>query len=161
MADVKLVLRQKPNKEGKVPLALRITKDRKTSFIHLGHHINADEWDEVKQRVKKSHPNSVRLNNYILKKLAEANDHTLELETQKNYVSSQAVKQKIEPAAGSTFFSQADLYLQRLKEAGKYNQYTADKPRVKHFKEFCNTILPLLILRLPCWNGFRPMSKTR
>jgi integrase/recombinase XerD len=136
MANVKLVLRKKKNKEGTFPLALRITKDRKTSFIHLGYNLNEEDWDEVKQRVKKSHPNSVRLNNFILKKLSEANDHSLELETQKNYVSSQSVKQKIKPSAASTFFPQAELYLQRLKEAGKYNQYTADKPRVKHFKEF-------------------------
>ncbi|GGD64427.1 integrase [Emticicia aquatilis] len=136
MANVKLVLRKKKNKEGTFPLALRITKDRKTSFIHLGYNLNEDDWDEVKQRVKKSHPNSVRLNNYILKKLSEANDHSLELETQRNYVSSQSVKQKIKPSAASTFFPQAELYLQRLKEAGKYNQYTSDKPRVKHFKEF-------------------------
>jgi integrase/recombinase XerD len=133
MAVVKLVLRKKPNKEGKLPLTLRITKDRKSSFVYLGYHLNEDDWDETLQRVKKSHPNSARLNNFILKKLSEANDHSLELETQKTYVSSQSVKQKIKPAAGSTFFAQADLYLKRLKEAGKYNQYTADKPRVKYF----------------------------
>ncbi|CCH56583.1 tyrosine type site-specific recombinase [Fibrisoma limi BUZ 3] len=136
MAVVKLVLRKKPNKEGKCPLTLRITQDRKSNFIYLGHHIDPADWDESKQRVKKSHPNSARLNNLIIKKLAEANDQSLELETQKSYVSAQAVKQRIRPSAGSTFFAQADLYLQRLKEAGKYNQYTADKPRVKHFKEF-------------------------
>lgn len=136
MAHVKIVLRKKQNKEGKYPLALRITKDRKASFIHLGYNLDIEDWDEEKQRVKKSHPNSARLNNYILKKLSEANDQSLELETQKNYVSSQAVKQKIKPSVGSTFFPQAELYLQRLKEAGKYNQYTADKPRVNHFKAF-------------------------
>lgn len=136
MSSVKIVLRQKPNKEGKLPLVLRITKDRKTSFVHLGYHLNEEEWDEVKQRVKKSHPNSVRLNNFLLKKLSEANDFSLELETQKNHVSSQAVKQRIKPSAGSTFNAQSELFLQRLKEAGKYNQYTADKPRIKHFKEF-------------------------
>ena len=151
MSSVKIVLRQKPNKEGKLPLVLRITKDRKTSFVHLGYHLNEEDWDEVKQRVKKSHPNSVRLNNFLLKKLSEANDFSLELETQKNHVSSRAVKQRIKPSAGSTFNAQADLFLQRLKEAGKYNQYTAEKPRIKHFKEcvkhdigFCDITIPLL-----------------
>jgi integrase/recombinase XerD len=136
MAHVKIVLRKKQNKEGKYPLTLRITKDRKASFIHLGYNLDIEDWDEDKQRVKKSHPNSARLNNYILKKLSEANDQSLELESQKSYVSSQAVKQKIKPSVGSTFFPQAELYLQRLKEAGKYNQYTADKPRINHFKAF-------------------------
>jgi len=136
MAHVKIVLRKKPNSEGKMPLCLRITKDRKASFIHLGYHLSPEDWDDDKQRVKKSHANSVRLNNFLLKKLSEANDHALELETQKNQVSSQSVKQKIRPTTKSTFFAQADFYLARLKKAGKYNQYTADKPRIKHFKEF-------------------------
>ncbi|PSR56649.1 integrase [Adhaeribacter arboris] len=136
MSTVKLVLRKKPNKEGKFPLCLRITKDRKSSFIHLGYHLNEDDWDDAKQRVKKSHPNATRFNNLLLKKLAEANDKTLELETLKTNVSSQAVKQRVKPAQGLTFFVQAQAYLDNLKASGKYNQYTADKPRIKHFREF-------------------------
>lgn len=136
MATVKIVLRQRQSKNGTFPLALRITKDRKTSFIHLGHSLKEEEWDSDKQRVKKGHPNSTRLNNYLVKKLSEATDKSLELETNKDNVSSFAVKQKIKPTGGQTFFAQADLYLENLRQAGKYNRYTADKPRVKHFKDF-------------------------
>ena len=136
MATVKIVLRKEEKKDGSFPLALRVTKNRKSSFIYLEYSVKPEDWDDAKQRVKKSHPNSARLNNYLLKKLSEANDHSLELETQKSFVSSQSVKQKIKPSAGSTFFAQAEVFQQRLKEAGKYNQYTADKPRIKHFKEF-------------------------
>ncbi|MBZ5859092.1 hypothetical protein LAQ65_18330 [Flavihumibacter profundi] len=39
MASVKIVLFQKPSKDGSLPLCLRITKDRKTSLIHLGYSI--------------------------------------------------------------------------------------------------------------------------
>ncbi|XVJ66879.1 MAG: site-specific integrase [Lacibacter sp.] len=138
MATVKLVLRRKQNKDKTFPLALRITKDRKTSFIHLGINLNEIEWDAAQQKVKKGHPNATRLNNYILKKLVEANDKSLELETQKSEVSSYAVKQKIKPTGGINFFSQAELYLENLRKSGKYNQYTADKPRIKHFKDFLN-----------------------
>lgn len=136
MASIKIVIRQKENKDKTFPLAIRITKDRRSSFIHLGKHVLATDWDAAGQRVKKSHPNSARLNNFLIKKLAEANDHSLDLETQKTSVSSRAVKQRIKPSAGSTFSAQAQLYLETLKRAGKYNQYTADKPRIKHFKEF-------------------------
>ena len=136
MATVKIVLRQKKNKDGTFPLTIRITKDRRTSFIHLGKHLKESDWDEGAQRVKKSHPNSGRLNNYLLKKLAEANDKALELETQTDAISSRAVKHKIKPSAGNTFFAQADLYLNNLKASGKYNRYTADKPSITHFKEF-------------------------
>lgn len=97
MATVKIVLRQKKNKDGAFPLALRITKDRKTSFIHTGYYLLADDWDAQAQRVKKQHTNHARLNNYLIKKLSEATNTSLELETIKTEVSSRAVKQKIKP----------------------------------------------------------------
>ena len=136
MSAVKVVLRKKPNSEGKFPLALRITKDRKSSYIYIGFYLAKEEWDKVSQRVRKSHPNSARLNNLILKKLAEANNELLELTTVRNHVSSRAVREKIKPSIGHTFNAQSDLFLKRLKDAGKYNQYTSEKPRIKHFKEF-------------------------
>ncbi len=105
-------------------------------MIHVGYHVKAADWDDKNQRVKKSHPNSVRLNNLLLTKLAEATNTALEMETQKDFVSSKAVQQQIKPKGGQTFFGQADLYLDTLKANGKYNQYTADKPRIKHFKDF-------------------------
>jgi integrase/recombinase XerD len=136
MATVKIVLRKKQNKDGSFPLAIRITKDRKTSFIHIGYSIKSNEWDNHAQKVKKNHPNSARLNNYLIKKLSEANDKSLELETQKNEVSSFAVKNKIKPATSATFFTQVEVYLENLKTLGKYNQYTADKSRLNNFKTF-------------------------
>jgi site-specific recombinase XerD len=136
MASIKIVLRKKANKDGTLPLALRITKDRKTSFIHIGYSIKDNDWDKVNSCVKKSHPNSARLNNLLLKKLSEATNTALEVETNKTIVSASSVRQKIKPSVGATFFAQADAFVERLKEAGKYNQYTSEKPRLKHFKEF-------------------------
>jgi integrase/recombinase XerD len=74
----------------------------------------------------------------LIKKLSDANDTALNLDTQKTNVSSFAVRQKIKPQTGASFFSQAELYLENLKKTGKYNQYSANKSRVKHFKEFMN-----------------------
>jgi hypothetical protein len=130
MASVKIILRAKSNKDGKHSLALQIIKDRRKSIIHLGQQVNKDDWDSDQQRVKKSHPNSTRLNNYLIKKLSEANDRVLEIETKKNDASALALKQSIKPSGGHTFFAQAQIYLDRLKESGKYNQYSAEKPRV-------------------------------
>ncbi len=83
MANVKVILRKETKKDGTSPLAIRITKDRKSSYIYLEYSIKETDWDKTAQRVKKSHPNSTRLNNFLLKKLAEANDNTLESETKK------------------------------------------------------------------------------
>ncbi len=138
MATIKVVLRKKVNKDGTYPLAIRITKDRKTSFIHLGYNIKPEEWIESEQRVKSSHPNSKRLNNFILSKKAAASDKSLEAETLKDEVSVKAIKQKIKPKGGATFFTQATIYLKRLQDTGNFNCYNADKARVKYFREFLN-----------------------
>ena len=138
MASVKIVLRARKNQDGTQPLILQITKDRRSSIIHLGHHLKEADWDIKAQKVKKSHPNATRLNNLLLKKLAEASGKALELETEKDATSSLAIKQKVKPSAGTTFFPQAQDYLDNLKNGGKYNQYTADKPRIGHFKSFTN-----------------------
>lgn len=137
MSTIAIILRKnKPNSDGTYPLAVRITKNRNRSIMHIGYNIKESDWDGAKGIVKKSYPNSARLNNFIAKKLTEARDAALELETGRTHVTSVAVKKRIKPSAGSTFQSQAEEYLNRLKAAGKHNQYSADKPRVKHFKEF-------------------------
>lgn len=136
MATVKIVLRRKANKDGTFPLALRITKDRKTSFIHLGYHLPEKDWDAGAQRVRKSHPNSARLNNFIRQKLAEASDVTLELDTRQNAASSRTIKRKIRPVADTMFFARADLALQRLKESGNYNVWRSRTGELRTFKEF-------------------------
>ncbi len=134
--SVKIILRKEEKADGTYPLAIRITKNRKSSYIYLDHSIKPDQWDKQAQKVKRSHPNHVRLNNYLLKKLSEASNKTLEAETEKDHVSSKAVRQKIKPKTGETFFAQAQDYLNDLKASGKYTIYSADKPRIKHFREF-------------------------
>ena len=134
--SVKIVLRKKPKADGTLPLCIRITRNRKSSYVYLGHHLLEKDWDEQGQRVLKSHPNSARLNNLLIKKLAEATDKALELETQKDDVSSKAVKNKIKVKGGALFAPQAALYLSNLRVTGKYNQYVADKPRVERFNTF-------------------------
>lgn len=136
MGSVKIVLRKKMNRDGSFPIAIRITKDRKSSFIYVGQNIKDKDWDSILQRVKKSHPNSQRLNNLLLKKVAETNDKLLELEVDKGSVSSAIVKQQLKPIKGTSFFSQADLYLENFKTAGKFNRLGPEQSRVKKFREF-------------------------
>ncbi len=136
MASIKIVLRKEEKQDGTFPLAIRITKDRKTSYIYLNYSIHPKDWNAEEQKVRKSYPNSARLNNFLNKKLAEATDSALEVETKKATVSAKAVRQIIKPTVAETFFPQAHDYLKELQLSGKYNQYTADKPRIGHFKEF-------------------------
>ena len=43
---------------------------------------------------------------------------------------------KIKPASSARFFAQATLYLSRLKEAGNFNVWKAETPRIRNFKAF-------------------------
>ena len=136
MGSIKVLLRAKKLKDGTQPLIIQITKDRKRSILHLGYSLKKESWDAKNQRVKSNHPNSARLNNFIAAKLAEVMNAALELESVPEKVSPQTVKEKIKPNGGTSFFSQAENYLKELKATGKYNQYTADKPRLRHFRKF-------------------------
>ncbi len=61
-SSLKAVLRKKANQDGTFPLAIRVTVDRKSSYIYLAQHLKTSDWDAVGQKVRKSHPNSTRIN---------------------------------------------------------------------------------------------------
>lgn len=137
MASIKIILRvNKPNKESKLPLCIQIIKDRKKSVIHLGQYLDPNDWDQVKQKVKKSHPNHHELNIFLLQRLTEANKKFLEIETQKSSATAKAIQRNIKSKGSSKFIGQAEIYLNGLKQSGKYNRYSADKPRIRRFIEF-------------------------
>ncbi len=137
MASISVVLRKKKNSEGKYPIAIRVTKDRRSSFISIGQYILEDQWDAKNKVVKKSHPNSARLNNIIQKRLYEANDKYLELESQDNATTAINIQKQVKKKdSGTTFFQLTNTFLAHKEKAGKYNTYLADKSRLKHFKNF-------------------------
>jgi integrase/recombinase XerD len=155
MASIKIVLRKKQNKDGTYPLAIRITKDRKTSFIHIGQNLKEKDWDAVSQKVKKSHPNSTRLNNFIITKLADANNSSLELETAKPTVSAVAVKKKIKPQSGESVFAVGDRFVEQLKEDRKFKQWSSQKSNIKHLKDFLKSDIPFSDLTIPVIERFK------
>jgi len=139
MASVKVVLRKKKNSKGEYPLVIRVTKDRKTSYIYTGKYILEDHWDFPNQRVKKIHPNSKRLNNYLLKKLADINDEFLKLESENKLQSAQGFnKQLKQMSTEDSFFLLAEEHLSFLEKTGKITRVKAERSRVNHFKNYLN-----------------------
>ncbi|MCC6816165.1 MAG: site-specific integrase [Saprospiraceae bacterium] len=159
MATIKVVLRKRTNKEGKQPLCIQIIINRKSSIIHLGQYINETDWDESKQKVKKTNPNSSELNKFILKRLTEANSKLLELETKSENTSSKNITNNIKSKTRNTFLKQAQIYLDDLKKSGKYNRYSADKPRVNRFKEFLEGDINFEEINVSLLNRFKAYLK--
>jgi integrase/recombinase XerD len=136
-ASVKIVLRQRKLSDGTYPLAFRITKDRRTSFIHLGKSIAKEDWDNKEKKVKKSHPNSGKLNTFLIDKIKEYNDLVLEIEKQKKDTSSRKIKSAIKKGNENlSFFQVAAEYLAALKAAKKFGRVSGETSRVKFFREF-------------------------
>tara|TARA_R110002049_G_scaffold93391_3_gene230912 strand:- start:18417 stop:19649 length:1233 start_codon:yes stop_codon:yes gene_type:complete len=72
MASIKILLRNKPNKQGQYPVVLKIIKDRKPKVITLGLSCLEKDWDKVNSQFKRSEKNYMQRNRALLKKKEEA-----------------------------------------------------------------------------------------
>jgi len=73
MATVDFYIWKRPAKDGRFPISIRITFNRKPSYIMTGQKLDSlEQWDAKTQRVKKSHPNSIRLNNFFAERINES-----------------------------------------------------------------------------------------
>lgn len=140
MASVKIVLRkEKQKKDGTFPLAIRIIKDRKVKYIHTDQSIDLKYWDASERRVKKSHPNSKRLNNYLLTKLKEANDVALELEENNRAVTSNQIKNKVAGKGKKmSFFQFGAKRVERKHLSGVYSVAISERSILSNIREFVN-----------------------
>ena len=140
MATVKILLwkhDQKP--DGSQPIAIRITKNRKARYIFTGEYIKEKDWNEIEKRVKKSHPNSTRLNNLILKKLSEAHAIVLEDEASDKNLSTKQLKTRVKKKGRQVpFFAFAS---ERIKTKHLQKTYSVAKSELSilfNLKEFLN-----------------------
>ena len=119
MASIKIVRRKnKERTDGSAPLALRISDNYRTSYRFLGQYILEKDWDKTVSRVKRSHPNHKKLNNFLMKKLIEANDIYFDFKDES--LTPKQAKQKLKGVEGvKPFFV---LAAERIKD--KYDRGT-------------------------------------
>lgn len=134
-----IVLRKKANNEGLYPLAVRITKNRSSSYQYIGHNIKLKEWDEKNKSVKKSHPNSDELNGLLSNKLAAVRKALINLQSENKDLSVKLLKNKVYSNTSKGFFEVAKEFLNELEKSGKISRWSSDKARVKHLENFVGT----------------------
>jgi integrase/recombinase XerD len=141
MASIKIILwKHDKKKDGTFPIALRITQNRKTRYIFTGKYLFEKDWDASASKVKKSYPNSTRLNNFLLTKLKDAHKTLLDLETEDKTVSSNQVKKEItNPLSNKSFNEISQDFLKELEDNKKLTRLSSDKARVNHFIEFAKS----------------------
>ncbi|WP_024771648.1 tyrosine-type recombinase/integrase [Aquimarina macrocephali] len=137
MASIHAVLRKKANKQGLYPIAIRITQLRKTRNILIGQYLDEKYWDEKKQNIRKSHPNSVRLNNMISSKLAEINSTILETINKfgENFTFENFQSMRLKSSANNSFFTFTDRYFKDMEDSKKFTRLDSEVPLVKKIKD--------------------------
>lgn len=138
-SNAKIVLRKKPNTKGEYPLAIRITKDRRSTYKHIGHYIGLEDWDSKNLKVKKSHPEAESLNNLIVSKISEVSKRLIELQTNNKAASPRQIKKEIyKPTSSLTFFDFADEHLEALEAEKKINRHSTDSAWVSYIVKYCS-----------------------
>jgi len=137
MASIKIVRRKnKQRKDGTAPLALRISKDYKTNYSFLGQYVLEKDWDENHGKVKKTHSNAKRLNNFLMKKLTEANDLVFEAN---DGISSLQMKNRVKGKGHrKSFFQVAAERVQDKYDSEVFSVAKSDLSIVYNIEEFIN-----------------------
>ncbi|WP_378182107.1 tyrosine-type recombinase/integrase [Aquimarina sp. SS2-1] len=138
MASVKTVLHPKQDKGNKVyRLAIRVTANRKTSYLYLGHNIELKDWNEQNSTIKKSHVKYAQLNRLIRKKYDQLEDLIFEYESSKKVYSAKQITSFIKNNnQNKTFFELSEEYLNNLEKTGKLKRAKSDRSRINSIKEY-------------------------
>lgn len=136
MANIKIVRRKnKEKKDGTAPLALRISDNYRTSYRFIGQYILEKDWDKVLCRVKKSHPNSQKLNNFLMRKIVEAND--LYFESKDESITPKEAKQILKRSTNAkSFFMVAAERVQNKYDRGTLSVAKSELSILYNIEEF-------------------------
>lgn len=137
MASIKLILRNnQQDKQGLCPLYIRIIKDRKAKFITTGIKLNSNEWDEEKQKVKKNHSNSARMNATLAQKIADASGMIADTERKSKHITARKLKEAIKGKDALNFFNYSYNKLEKVRPNYSENTYAIYKMQLDKFKKF-------------------------
>ena len=138
VATIQATIRKKANKSGHFPIVIRITENRKSTYVYTGQYIDLKHWDSKKRTIKKSHPNSTRLNNLIANKLATANRTLLDAASDsENSMNLSEIKKTISRKKGNnSFYIFAEEYFATLDKNHKHSRVNAENPLLNRIKKF-------------------------
>jgi len=87
MSSIKTILRKKKLSNGKYPISLRVTKDRKSKFFSTPFESNLNEWDSKLGRFNKKHTLQLKSNRLLGKIEDRALEVISELEMNHDFYS--------------------------------------------------------------------------
>jgi integrase/recombinase XerD len=92
---------KKKRSDGEIPIYIRITKDRKSTYISTGLYVKQADWNKKERQVRKTHRQYALYNKKLADKLNELESSYLEIDTKQKEVDPQKLKQVIKPSANT------------------------------------------------------------
>lgn len=130
---------------GEHPLMLIVTKDGKRKYSALGLSCHADFWNEKKNEPKKNHPEKLKVEAIIGKRIAELQTAAFDMKLNEKVFSSESlVSSVLKPKGTSDVFAYFDELIERFtaqKEIGNANVYRDTKRALKKFASKNRTLL--------------------
>jgi integrase/recombinase XerD len=134
---IKIVLRKdKITPSGKAPLYIRFTKDRKLSYLATGISIESKFWDFDKSIVKRTHPNSARVNNMLRKLETEYYEKSLKVQSNNLKIDTRLLKQEVVGSETTSFNKVAEELISRYHSEGKIGTRDKAKSILNKVKQF-------------------------
>lgn len=129
----------RPQKDGRHPLMLRVSKDGKRSYQSLGISVNLEDWDFKKNEPKLSCPDREYIQKIIIDKKAEYQTQILEFKTShKNFTAStliQATERTTIVKTVDMFYKELIAYYRGIGKVGNSNIYRDSYNSIKTFKK--------------------------
>jgi len=138
MSSVKIVLRTErcKVKNGKAPLFLRVTKNRKSKYISLGVSVLPRNWNKRTMKVSKAEKNYQVLNAFISTKVAEAEACALNLAISNKNATTKSIRDEIIGKRPELFFEYSDDQLELMKKSRGISTIRAYTSQINMLREY-------------------------
>lgn len=140
MATIKLTMETRhPYNDGRYPIIFRLTSKQKSSSIYTEIKLFKNEWDNLKGKVTKNHPNANDLNLYIKQKQYEIEKKLLELNSSADELSVVELKDVLvngRKVDKITFYEFATTQIQLLREQERFGNAQSYETAVNRFVKF-------------------------
>ena len=141
MGTVKVVIRKcRKLKDGRYPLAIRLTHKRKVKYVFTGYSALESEWDgKYPTYLNNKHPNQNELNQHLVQLYGNAINHQLELEQlRKPFTVYDLHSKVVQKSSTKTLLGFSTGVINQLTKAGRIGNAECLKTAMNVVKKFSN-----------------------
>jgi len=141
MGTVRVVLRKcRKHKDGRYPIAIRLTHQKKVKYIFTGYSALEKEWNgKYPTYLNHKHPNHKELNQYLLDQYSKVSSQQLKIEqTGKPYTVNDLYSKSVNKPSPTTLFNFTETLIDKLTRSGRIGNAENFRTALSSFKRFSN-----------------------